>query len=31
MGFQFLGGEQLPDINDLKEDSFMKKEVQETP
>jgi len=29
--FQFLGGEQLVDGNDLKEDSLMNKEIQETP
>jgi hypothetical protein len=31
MRLQFLGGEQLPDIYDLKEDSLLNKEIQETP
>ena len=31
MRFQFLGGEQQPDINDLKEDSLMKTAMPETP
>lgn len=31
MRFQFLGGEQLPDMNDLKEDSLVKKEAHGTP
>ena len=31
MKLKFLGGEQVPDINDVKEDSLMNKEIQETP